>query len=679
VLGKKNVKSENVEDNSIEEHHVSFVQTGINLFDGVFVPAHMQGNINLGPTFVKTNASARSIILEVMPGTTYTIKKDDSDRFRVALNNVYPEAGAKLSRFVKDEHTRADDKDETEYTFTTTENEHYMVICVSMSGEEPEVVVEVGNKSTYQVEKVNISKIIEAPNVKLGKNLFSGAYIKGTLNGAEGITSGNLTTNDGKYSIVKVDNNTAYTISKSSSNRFRVGLCEKYPKLGFNDIRIVKGISNDTADKATITTGANDKYLILYLAFESDPPSFVQVEKGEFATEWETFGYKLQPLAKPFTNASNDSNDITSNWMVSVKSFGVVGDGVTDDTSAIQNALDLNSGKIIVFPEGDYLVTGTLYISSNTTILGVGSAKIVLGDGYTLDGIYWRGANGAYPIITTKENSRNIIVRDIKIEGNRNEFTDQRQFGLAIVDCENSQVDNVTVDYINYFPAEAESANTNALGYNLAILRSKNINVDGGFFSFGGYECIGIEDSENIFLDGTFSGIGWRTSFQVHRGSKNIKLNGLTIIQDHPEADSALTIHGTALKPVDTVKINDSYIKSTTNSRLHRGGIQSVDGHEHNVEINNSTIITSNEAINTASNARDKMVGGWKLRGNDIKSGTFGIRGNFQHGIIKDNIIDAVLTAILGNGSGYIVKDNILKNNKEVILSGLNFVERDNI
>ena len=63
---------------------------------------------------------------------------------------------------------------------------------------------------------------------------------------------------------------------------------------------------------------------------------------------------------------------------VSVKSFGAVGDGVTDDTAAIQQAIDYidvagNYGKnTLFFPSGKYLVTSTLVLPANCKMLGAG-------------------------------------------------------------------------------------------------------------------------------------------------------------------------------------------------------------------------------------------------------------------------------------------------------------------
>lgn len=49
--------------------------------------------------------------------------------------------------------------------------------------------------------------------------------------------------------------------------------------------------------------------------------------------------------------------------VVNVKNFGAIGDGVVDDTIAIQNALDSN--KTVLFPAGKYRVTSSLIISPN--------------------------------------------------------------------------------------------------------------------------------------------------------------------------------------------------------------------------------------------------------------------------------------------------------------------------
>lgn len=48
------------------------------------------------------------------------------------------------------------------------------------------------------------------------------------------------------------------------------------------------------------------------------------------------------------------------NEIISVKDFGAKGDGITDDTSAIQSAISNNPGAEIYFPDGTYLIKETI-------------------------------------------------------------------------------------------------------------------------------------------------------------------------------------------------------------------------------------------------------------------------------------------------------------------------------
>ena len=92
------------------------------------------------------------------------------------------------------------------------------------------------------------------------------------------------------------------------------------------------------------------KHKFRVITFEHDyyanPTSDIREKSREYL---KSFGYELIV------------NDVCVNTQdfVSVKSFGAVGDGVTDDTAAIQAALD--SGNLSVFiPKGIYIISSTL-------------------------------------------------------------------------------------------------------------------------------------------------------------------------------------------------------------------------------------------------------------------------------------------------------------------------------
>ena len=66
------------------------------------------------------------------------------------------------------------------------------------------------------------------------------------------------------------------------------------------------------------------------------------------------------------------------NLQVNVKNYGATGDGVTDDTAAIQAAIDVANtagGGEVFFPRGTYLISSTLTIYSKVILVGEGSSS----------------------------------------------------------------------------------------------------------------------------------------------------------------------------------------------------------------------------------------------------------------------------------------------------------------
>lgn len=74
---------------------------------------------------------------------------------------------------------------------------------------------------------------------------------------------------------------------------------------------------------------------------------------------------------KYFTKSQPQYVDYPASTFASVKDPGAKGDGVTDDTKAIQQALTSNADcKITKFPHGVYLVTDTIYVPPGSRIVG---------------------------------------------------------------------------------------------------------------------------------------------------------------------------------------------------------------------------------------------------------------------------------------------------------------------
>ena len=72
--------------------------------------------------------------------------------------------------------------------------------------------------------------------------------------------------------------------------------------------------------------------------------------------------------------ATRSSSDKFSD-LVSVKDFGAVGDGLTDDTVAIQNAIAAHNN--IFIPNGTFLVSSTIEVKARQSIIGLGQRSII--------------------------------------------------------------------------------------------------------------------------------------------------------------------------------------------------------------------------------------------------------------------------------------------------------------
>lgn len=146
--------------------------------------------------------------------------------------------------------------------------------------------------------------------------------------------------------------------------------------------------------------------------------------------------------------------------------YGAAGDGITDDTSAIQaaiNACQVVGGGIVFIPSGTYLVSSSLSLTGdNIVIKGAGWNTII------------RAANNLNADIiktpTTAGSIRNyVVVRDIKIDGNRANNTSGNCihfYGTRYSRIENCFIVNATDHCINM------DGDATGFGYNNTIFNN---------------------------------------------------------------------------------------------------------------------------------------------------------------------------------------------------------------
>jgi len=108
---------------------------------------------------------------------------------------------------------------------------------------------------------------------------------------------------------------------------------------------------------------------------------------------------------------------------ISVKDFGAVGDGVTDDTAAVQAAINgaQTLGKILYFPAGNYRLTSALTITYGMTIAG--NSPVVKGlaaaDLFNGTFLYFDHTGKGVNILNTNGAITDILVTDIGTRRNQ--------------------------------------------------------------------------------------------------------------------------------------------------------------------------------------------------------------------------------------------------------------------
>ena len=169
-------------------------------------------------------------------------------------------------------------------------------------------------------------------------------------------------------------------------------------------------------------------------------------QMGHFATNLQAEALKALPAPRgPVLPALPP----VAEW-ADVRSLGVTGDGVTDDTAALQKAIDTH--RVVYLPMGHYLVTDTLHLRADTILIalhpsltqitlaentpayqGVGNAKALVESAkggnaiITGVGLFTGGVNPRATALLWKA-GEGSLVEDVRIHGGHGTFLPNGKF-----------------------------------------------------------------------------------------------------------------------------------------------------------------------------------------------------------------------------------------------------------
>ncbi|PVZ13686.1 MULTISPECIES: M10 family metallopeptidase C-terminal domain-containing protein [unclassified Pseudomonas] len=213
-----------------------------------------------------------------------------------------------------------------------------------------------------------------------------------------------------------------------------------------------------------------------------------------------------------------------------VRDYGAVGDGVTDDTAAIQAAISAAGAAIdsadeildaqIYLPEGTYIVSGNpdrsagscLQLSSRMTLSGdgAGSTSIKLADGWD------KAVTG---IVRTSGETQHVGIHDLTLDGNRANTSGRVDgFTTGGENLRDNPDTNVTLSGVALINCSGNGLNAQENTYGLSVTDSvASGNGLDGFYAH---------------LVGTFNPYVDAGGFQDNRSENNGR-NGFTLVLDN--------------------------------------------------------------------------------------------------------------------------------------------------
>ena len=193
-----------------------------------------------------------------------------------------------------------------------------------------------------------------------------------TINGVQ-VSSSELTPTTALFSTEHTGNGSTTTFSMTYN-----------PGAEFNTYVFVDGVYQN---KSTYTISGTN------VIFSEAPPLNSKIELNVFRALTLSETTQASNVGYTATGASALRTVQTKlDEFVSVKDFGAVGDGVTDDTAAFASAIGAYAtSKTIYIPAGTYLITSGLNLGINKKIIGAGARDVQINFNNSTDAYFMSG------------------------------------------------------------------------------------------------------------------------------------------------------------------------------------------------------------------------------------------------------------------------------------------------
>ncbi len=353
--------------------------------------------------------------------------------------------------------------------------------------------------------------------------------------------------------------------------------------------------------------------------------------------------------------------------IVSVKDFGAVGNGVADDTTAIQAAVNASSGKVLFFPAGTYVVSSIITLISNVRLLGENGMSVI-----KLASQSWASSNGLmFAVVSITDVQLDSLVFD----GNKGNvgtsrspiivtFAAQRVLfsSCTFRSCEgiclniSTDADDFRIEGCRFIscggnPNNSDGYRKQAIAFSAGASgeRSRNILVTECYFYQQGLDCISLSACDNVIISNNIAVDGYSLAYNTPAtaASYNVTIQG-NVVRTCSEFGA-----GTSVRPaaIDIPNVIGLTIVGNSLYEIDACGIGVFDASE-NVVVSGNTVV-------------NPMRGGGSAFVSGITIGSGAINVTVEGNLIVDTAGTPLMAygIVVGNAATNVVlQDNVVRN-----------------